>query len=139
MTDEQFNLYINLRREYKRTNLDFAAFTDERSQLDNLFRIGSQPPLPSDYKWWERLLMRLRLRSPRLTLIPAERLKKYEDRLKYLDEVVARCDRARLGISERLRSFNPTTSELRFVDVCDRCDSLQKQVDQLRRLVTCCK
>jgi uncharacterized small protein (DUF1192 family) len=134
MTDEQFNLYINLRREYKRTNLDLAAFTDERSQLDNLFRIGSQPPLPSDYRWWERLLMRLRLRRPRLTLIPSDRLQKYEDRLKYLDEVVSRCDRARLGISERLRDFNPSVNELRFVDTCDRIDAMQSEIDRLKRL-----
>ena len=134
MTDEQFNLYINLRREYKRTNLDLASFTDERSQLDNVYRIGSQPPLPSDYRWWERLLMRLRLRRPRATLIPADRLQKYEDRLKYLDEVVKRCDRARVGISERLRSFNPTSSELRFVDNCDRMDAMQAEIDRLKRL-----
>lgn len=134
MTDEQFNLYINLRREYKRTNLDLAAFTDERSQLDNVYRIGSQAPLPSDYRWWERLLMRLRLRSPRATLIPAERLQKYEDRLKYLDEVVKRCDRARLGISERLRDFNPSVNELRFVDTCDRLDAMQAEINKLKRL-----
>ena len=134
MTDEQFNLYINLRREYKRTNLDLAAFTDERCQLDNLFRIGSQPPLPTDYKWWERLLMLFRLRRPRATLIPSDRLQKYEDRLKYLDEVVARCDRARLGISERLRDFNPSVNELRFVDTCDRLDAMQTEIDRLKRL-----
>ena len=134
MTDEQFNLYINLRREYKRTNLDLAAFTDERSQLDNLFRIGSQPPLPSDYRWWERLLMLFRLRRPRATLIPSDRLQKYEDRLKYLDEVVSRCDRARLGISERLRDFNPSVNELRFVDTCDRLDAMQAEINKLKRL-----
>ena len=134
MTDEQFNLYINLRREYKRTNLDLAAFTDERCQLDNLFRIGSQPPLPTDYRWWERLLMRLRLRRPRATLIPSDRLQKYEDRLKYLDEVVSRCDRARLGISERLRDFNPSVNELRFVDTCDRIDAMQAEINKLKRL-----
>lgn len=134
MTDEQFNLYINLRREYKRTSLDLAAFTDERSQLDNVYRIGSQPPLPSDYKWWERLLMRLRLRKPRVTLIPAERLQKYEDRLKYLDEVVKRCETARTNISERIRSFNPSTNELRFVDTCDRLDAMQADIDKLKRL-----
>lgn len=138
MTDNEFNLYMECRRQYSRVTADINAFNSERAELDNVYRIGSQPPIPSDYRWWERVLMRLRLRSPRLTLIPAERLHKYEERLKYLDSVVARAEFARDSVYEKINSFAPNDTELRFVDVCDRCDSLQRQVDQLRRLVTCC-
>ena len=100
-----------------------------------LGRLGSAEPLPSDYRWWERLLIKTKLMKPRATLIPSERLQKYADRLKYLDEVVSRAEDARLSIYARLNTFSPSDTELRFVDVCDRCDSLQRQVDQLRRLV----
>ena len=137
MTDNEFNLYMECRRQYSRVTADINAFNSERAELDNVYRIGSQQPLPSDYMWWERLLMFLRLRKPRATLIPSDRLHKYDERLKYLDNVVARAEFARDSVYEKLNSFTPNDTELRFVDVCDRCDSLQKQVDQLRRLVTC--
>lgn len=138
MTDSEFNLYMECRKQYSRVTADIDAFKGERSELDRIHRLGSAAPLPSDYRWWERVLMKLRLMKPRATLIPSERLQKYADRLKFLDEVVSRAEDARLSIYARLNSFTPTDTELRFVDVCDRCDSLQKQVDQLRRLVTCC-
>lgn len=137
MTDNEFNLYMECRKQYSRVTADIDAFKGERAELDRLYRLGSEMPLPTDYKWWERLLMFLRLRRPRATLIPAERLDKYGERLKYLDSVVARAEFARDSVYEKLNSFTPNDTELRFVDVCDRCDSLQKQVDQLRRLVTC--
>lgn len=135
MTDSEFNLYMECRRQYSRVTTDIDAFKCERAELDRIHRLGSAEPLPSDYSWLERLLMFLHLRKPRATLIPSERLQKYADRLKYLDEVVNRAEDARLSIYARLNSFTPTDTELRFVDVCDRCDSLQRQVDQLRRLV----
>lgn len=138
MTDSEFNLYMECRRQYSRVTTDIDAFKGERAELDRIHRLGSAEPLPSDYSWLERLLMFLHLRKPRATLIPSERLQKYADRLKYLDSVVARAEFARDSVYEKLNSFTPTDTELRFVDVCDRCDSLQKQVDQLRRLVTCC-
>jgi hypothetical protein len=139
MTDNEFNLYMECRRQYSRVTADINAFNSERAELDNVYRIGSQPPLPTDYKWWERLLMFLHLRRPRATLIPSDRLHKYDKRLKYLDRVVERAEFARDSVYEKLNSFTPNDTELRFVDVCDRCDSLQKQVDQLRRLVAFCK
>lgn len=137
MTDNEFNLYMECRKQYSRVTADINAFKSERAELDRIYRLGSEPPLPTDYRWWERLLMFLRLRSPRATLIPADRLHKYDERLKYLDNIVARAEFARDSVYEKLNSFTPNDTELRFVDVCDRCDSLQKQVDQLRRLVTC--
>ena len=80
MTDNEFNLYMECRKQYSRVSADIDAFKGERAEIDNVYRIGSQPPLQSDYKWWERLLMRLKLRKPRATLIPACRLHKYEER-----------------------------------------------------------
>lgn len=135
MTDSEFNLYMECRKQYSRVTADIEAFKGERADIDRIHRIGAKEPLPSDYRWWERLLMWMKIRKPRATLIPTERLQKYAERLKFLDDVVGRAEEARLSIYARLNEFSPTDTELRFVDVCDRCDSLQRQVDQLRRLV----
>ena len=135
MTDGEFTLYMECRRQYGRVCRDIDQFKGERSELDNLVRIGSQEPQVSDYKWWERLLVWLKLRKRRLTIIPQERLDRYTERVKYLDNVVARAEIARDTIYTKLTSYRPTDTELRFVDIIDRHDRLQAEFDRLNRIV----
>lgn len=135
MTDGEFNLYMECRRQYGRVCRDIDQFKGERSELDNLVRIGSQEPQWSDYKWWERLLVWLKLRKRRKTIIPQDRLDRYTERLKYLDKVVARAEIARDTIYTKLNSYRPTDTELRFVDIIDRHDRLQAEFDRLNRIV----
>lgn len=135
MTDGEFNLYMECRRQYGRVCRDIEALKCERSELDNLVRIGSQEPKWSDYKWWERLLVWLKLRKRRMTIIPQERLDRYTERVKYLDNVVARAEIARGTIYTNLNSYRPTDTELRFVDIIDRHDRLQAEFDRLNRIV----
>ena len=135
MTDGEFTLYMECRRQYGRVCRDIEALKGERSELDNLVRIGSQEPQVSDYKWWERLLVWLKLRKRRLTIIPQERLDRYTERVKYLDNVVARAEIARDTIYTKLTSYRPTDTELRFVDIIDRHDRLQAEFDRLNRIV----
>ena len=135
MTDGEFNLYMECRRQYGRVCRDIDQFKGERSELDNLVRIGSQEPQVSDYKWLERLLVWLKLRKRRLTIIPQERLERHTERVKYLDNVVARAEIARDTIYTKLNSYRPTDTELRFVDIIDRHDRLQAEFDRLNRIV----
>lgn len=135
MTDGEFNLYMECRRQYGRVCRDIDALKGERSELDNLVRIGSQEPQWSDLKWWERLLVWLKLRKRRMTIIPQERLDRYTERVKYLDNVVARAEIARDTIYTKLNSYRPTDTELRFVDIIDRHERLQAEFDRLNRIV----
>lgn len=135
MTDGEFNLYMECRRQYGRVCRDIDAFKGERSELDNLVRIGSQEPQKVDLKWWERLMVWLKLRKRRLTIIPQERLDRYTERVKYLDKVIDRAEIARDTIYTKLNSYRPTDTELRFVDIIDRHDRLQAEFDRLNRLV----
>lgn len=135
MTDGEFNLYMECRRQYGRVCRDIEQFKGERSELDNLVRIGSQEPQWSDYKWWERLLVWLKLRNRRKTIIPQERLYRYTERVKYLDRVIDRAEMARDKIYSKLNSYRPTDTELRFVDIIDRQDRLQAEFDRLNRIV----
>lgn len=135
MTDGEFNLYMECRRQYGRVCRDIDQFKCERSELDNLVRIGSHEPQGSDIKWWERLLVWLNLRKRRMTIIPQERLDRYTERLKYLDMVVSRAEIARDTIYTKLNSYRPTDTELRFVDIIDRHDRLQAEFDRLNRIV----
>lgn len=135
MTDCEFNLYMECRRQYGRVCRDIDQFKGERSELDNLVRIGSQEPQWSDYKWWERLLVLLKLRKRRKTIIPQERLYRYTERVKYLDMVIDRAEKARGTIYTNLNSYRPTDTELRFVDIIDRHERLQAEFDRLNRIV----
>lgn len=135
MTDGEFNLYMECRRQYGRVCRDIDQLNGERSELDNLVRIGSQEPQCSDLKWWERLLVWLKLRKRRMTIIPQERLDKYTERVKYLDRVIDRAEMARDTIYANLNSYRPTDTELRFVDIIDRHDRLQAEFDRLNRIV----
>jgi len=135
MTDGEFNLYMESRKQYGRVCRDIDAFKGERSELDNLVRIGSQEPQRCDIRWWERLLVWLKLRKRRLTIIPQDRLDRYTERVKYLDKVIDRAEIARDTIYTKLNSYKPTDTELRFVDIIDRHDRLQAEFDRLNRLV----
>lgn len=135
MTDGEFNLYMECRRQYGRVCRDIDQFKGERSELDNLVRIGSQEPQKVDLKWWERLMVWLKLRKRRLTIIPQERLDRYTERVKYLDKVIDRAETARDTIYTKLNSYRPTDTELRFVDIIDRHDRLQAEFDRLNRIV----
>lgn len=135
MTDGEFNLYMECRRQYGRVCRDIDQFKGERSELDNLVRIGSQEPHRGDVKWWERLLVWLGIRKRRLTIIPQDRLDRYTERVKYLDKVIERAEIARDTIYTKLNSYRPTDTELRFVDIIDRHDRLQAEFDRLNRIV----
>lgn len=135
MTDGEFNLYMECRRQYGRVCRDIEALKGERSELDNLVRIGSQEPHWSDFKLWERLLVWLKLRKRRMTIIPQDRLDRYAERVKYLDRVIDRAEMARDTIYKNLNSYRPTDTELRFVDIIDRHDRLQSEFDRLNRIV----
>lgn len=135
MTDGEFNLYMECRRQYGRVCRDIDALKGERSELDNLVRIGSQEPQWSDLKWCERILVWLKLRKRRMTIIPQDRLDRYTERVKYLDMVIDRAEMAREKIYAKLNSYRPTDTELRFVDIIDRHDRLQAEFDRLNRIV----
>lgn len=135
MTDGEFNLYMECRKQYGRVCRDIDQFKGERSELDNLVRIGSQEPQGSDLKWLERFLVWMGLRKRRLTIIPQERLERYTERVKYLDKVIDRAEMARDTIYTKLNSYRPTDTELRFVDIIDRHDRLQAEFDRLNRIV----
>lgn len=135
MTDGEFNLYMECRKQYGRVCRDIDQFKGERSELDNLVRIGSQEPRKGDVKWWERLLVWMGLRKRRLTIIPQERLDRYTDRVRYLDKVIDRAEMARDTVYTKLNSYRPTDTELRFVDIIDRHDRLQAEFDRLNRIV----
>lgn len=135
MTDGEFNLYMECRKQYGRVCRDIDQFKGERSELDNLVRIGSQEPQGSDLKWWERFLVWMGLRKRRLTIIPQERLERYTERVKYLDKVIDRAEIARDTIYTKLNSYRPTDTELRFVDIIDRHERLQAEFDRLNRIV----
>ena len=81
MTDEQLNLYIDLRRKYARTCADIENFKTERSGLDEVYTKGTLPP--EKVGFLERLLVALRLRRRRLTRLDGKRLREIEDRLNY--------------------------------------------------------
>lgn len=135
MTDGEFNLYMECRKQYGRVCRDIDAFKGERSELDNLVRVGSQELQNGDLKWWERLLVWLKLRKRIMTIIPEERLDRYTERVKYLDKVIDRAEMARDTIYTKLNSYRPTDTELRFVDIIDRHDRLQAEFDRLNRIV----
>lgn len=135
MTDGEFNLYMECRKQHGRVCRDIDQFKGERSELDNLVRIGSQEPQKVDVRWWERLLVWLKLRKRRMTIIPQERLDRYTERVKYLDKVIERAEIARDTIYTKLNSYRPTDTELRFVDIIDRHDRLQAEFDRLNRIV----
>lgn len=133
MTDEQFNLYIGQRREYRRTCSDLENFKTERARLDDVYRLGSMPP--ERISLLERILVALHLRRRRLTRLSGKRLQELDDRLKYLDEVVARAEKARTGLLSLLQDFKPTTEEMRIVDVLDAIDRITNRQDALERMV----
>lgn len=133
MTDEQFNLYIGQRREYRRTCNDLENFKTERARLDEVYRLGSMPPERIGIV--ERVLVALHLRRRRLARLSGKRLQELDDRLKYLDEVVARAEKVRTGLLSLLRDFKPTTEEMRIVDVLDAVDRITNRQDALERMV----
>ena len=133
MTDEQFNLYIGQRREYRRTCNDLENFKTERARLDDVYRLGSLPPERIGIV--ERVLVALGIRRRRLTRLSGKRLQELDDRLKYLDEVVARAEKARTGLLPLLQDFKPTTEEMRIVDVLDAIDRITNRQDALERMV----
>lgn len=132
MTDEQFNLYVQTRREYRRVCSDIEGIKSERCVLDNLWREGSLPPV---LKWWQKLLIALRLKKRPLTAISGERLQKLEDRLKYLDEVYERADSIRVGLASKLNDYRPTLMELRLVDFSDALERQQLKIESQDRLI----
>lgn len=132
MTDEEFNLYVHTRREYRRVCTDIEGIKSERSTLDNVWREGSLPPI---LKWWQRLLIALRLVKRPLTSISGERLQQIEDRLKYLDEVYESADSIRVGLASKLNDYRPTLMELRLVDFSDALERQQVQIEAQGRLI----
>lgn len=132
MTDEQFNLYLHTRREYRRVCSDIEGIKDERCTLDNVWREGSKPPV---LKWWQKLLVALRLKKRPLTTLGGKRLQEIEDRLNYLDEVYVRAEKIRDGLAVKLSDYKPTLTEMRLVDFSDTADRLQNQLDAHGRLI----
>ena len=132
MTDEQFNLYVQTRREYRRVCSDIEGIKSERCALDNVWREGSMPPV---LKWWHKLLIALRLKKRPLTAISGERLQELEDRLKYLDAVYERADSIRVGLASKLNDYRPTLMELRLVDFSDALERQQVQIEAQGRLI----
>ena len=133
MTDEQLNLYIDLRRKYARTCADIENFKTERSGLDEVYTKGTLPP--EKVGFLERLLVALRLRRRRLTRLDGKRLREIEDRLNYLDEVLKRAEKVRTAILSQLSDFKPTTEEMRIVDVLDAVERIRSRQDSLERIV----
>jgi len=132
MTDEQFNLYINARREYRRVCADIESVKSERCVLDNLLREGSLPPQLNP---WKRLLVFLGIVRRPMTSISGKRLQEIEDRLSYLDEVYERADAVRVGLASRLLDYKPSPMESRLVDFSDTAERLQEQIDAQGRLL----
>ena len=132
MTDEQFNLYLLTRREYRRVCSDIEGIKDERCTLDNVWREGSKPPI---LKLWQKLLISLHLKKRPLTTLSGKRLQELEDRLNYLDEVYVRAERIRDGLAAKLSDYKPTLMEMRLVDFSDTADRLQSQLDAQGRLI----
>ena len=103
MTDEQLNLYMDMRRKYARTCADIEDFKTERSDLDEVYTKGTLPP--ERVGILERLLVALGIRRRRLTRIDGKRLREIEDRLNYLDEVLKRAEKVRTAILSQLSDF----------------------------------
>lgn len=133
MTDEQLNLYIDLRRKYARTCADIEYFKTERSDLDEVYTKGTLPP--EKIGIIERILVALGLRRRRLTRLDGKRLQEIEDRLNYLDEVLKRAEKVRTAILSQLSDFKPTTEEMRIVDVLDAVERIRSRQDSLERIV----
>ena len=133
MTDEQLNLYIDLRRKYARTCADIENIKTERSGLDEVYTKGTLPP--ERIGIIERLLVALGLRSRRLTRLDGKRLQEIEDRLTYLDEVLKRAESVRTAILSQLSDCKPTTEEMRIVDVLDAIERIRSRQDSLERIV----
>ncbi len=109
------------------------AFKDERSRLDEVYRMGSLPPERESL--FTRILVRLGLKRKRLTRLDGKRLQEMDDRLKYLDEVVSRAERVRTGILSMLQDYEPTTEEMRLVDILDAVERITNRQDALERMV----
>jgi len=133
MTDEQLNLYIDLRRKHARTCADIENIKTERSGLDEVYTKGTLPPEKVGIV--ERILVALRLRRRRLTRLDGKRLQEIEDRLNYLDEVLERAGKVRTAILSQLQDFKPTTEEMRIVDVLDAVERIRSRQDALERMV----
>lgn len=133
MTDEQMNLYMDMRRKYARTCADIENIKTERSTLDDVYTKGTLPP--ERIGLVERILVALRLRRRRLTRLDGKRLQELEDRLNYLDEVLKRAESVRAAILSQLSDFKPTTEEMRIVDVLDAVERIRSRQDSLERIV----
>ena len=133
MTDEQLNLYIDLRRKYARTCADIEDFKTERSDLDEVYTKGTLPP--ERVGILERLLVALGIRRRRLTRLDGKRLQEIEDRLNYLDEVLERAEKVRSAILSQLSDCKPSTEEMRIVDVLDAVERIRSRQESLERIV----
>lgn len=133
MTDEQLNLYIDLRRKYARTCADIENIRTERSTLDEVYTKGAMPP--EHVGILERILVALRLRRRRLTRLDGKRLQELEDRLNYLDEVLERAGKVRTAILSQLSDCKPSTDEMRIVDILDSIERITNRQDALERMV----
>lgn len=133
MTDEQLNLYIDLRRKHARTCADIENIKTERSGLDEVYTKGTLPP--EKVGFIERILVALRLRRRRLTRLDGKRLQELDDRLNYLDEVLKRAESVRTAILSQLSDCKPTTEEMRIVDVLDAVERIRVRQDSLERIV----
>ena len=133
MTDEQLNLYIDLRRKHARTCADIENIKTERSTLDDVYTKGTLPP--DKIGIVERILVALRIRRRRLARLDGKRLQELEDRLNYLDEVLERAENVRTAILSQLQDFKPTTEEMRIVDVLDAVERIRSRQDSLERIV----
>lgn len=133
MTDEQLNLYIDLRRKYARTCADIENIKTERSGLDEVYTKGTLPP--EKIGIIERILVALGLRRRRLTRLDGKRLQEIEDRLNYLDEVLKRAEKVRAAILSQLSESKPSTEEMRIVDVLDAVERIRGRQDSLERIV----
>lgn len=133
MTDEQLNLYMDLRRKYARTCADIENIKTERSGLDEVYTKGTLPP--DKVGLIERILVALKLRRRRLTRLDGKRLQEIEDRLNYLDEVLERAVKVRTAILSQLSDCKPSTEEMRIVDVLDAVERIRSRQDSLERIV----
>lgn len=133
MTDEQLNLYIDLRRKYARTCADVENIKTERATLDDVYTKGSMPP--EKVGIIERILVALRLRRRRLTRLDGKRLTEIGDRLSYLDEVLKRAEKVRTAILSQLSDCKPSTEEMRIVDILDAVERIRVRQDSLERIV----
>lgn len=133
MTDEQLNLYIDLRRKYARTCADIENIKTERSGLDEVYTKGTLPP--EKIGIIERILVAFGLRRRRLTRLDGKRLQEIEDRLNYLDEVLKRAEKVRAAILSQLSDCKPSTEEMRIVDVLDAVERIRGRQDSLERIV----